>query len=75
MSTLNKLPDGSPSPTWEAIVIDLDGNEHVERFQEWWCDGKKVCSMKDQVEDFFYGKLDKAHFQILSMRLITGEAS
>ncbi len=70
MSTLNKLPDGSPSPYYECTAIDTDDIEHTETLQEWWCDGKKVMSIEESAEDYFYGYFDKCWFELTRVRKV-----
>ncbi len=35
MTTLNKLPDGSPSPYYKCTAVDIEGEEHTATLQYW----------------------------------------
>ena len=65
MSTLNKLPDGSPAPQYAVTARAYDAEEAVtEILTEWWNEGKQVCSIEESAEDYFYGLFDKCGFII-----------
>lgn len=65
MSSLNKLPDGSPSPVFDCTAeCGIDGTyKHLE-ITEWWFEGKKVESIEESAESYFYDAFDKGPFTV-----------
>jgi len=72
MSSLNKLPDGSPSPKYFLRAIcpcNVNGKEEYFEggIQEWWYKGKKVESARQSAESYLYDVFDKHSFNILEL--------
>ncbi len=67
MSTLNKLPDGSPSPVFTCVAESYEGERKVLELTEWWCDGRKVETIEESAEGYFYDVFDKASFTVISI--------
>ena len=68
--SLNKLPDGSPSPKYKCTAIgDYCGTVKSVVLTEWWCDGERVESIEESAEEYFYGDagFDKATFKLVSV--------
>ena len=75
MMSLNKLPDGSPSPKYSVTAKTYDGeSEATEIITEWWYEGKQVCSIEESAKDFFYSLFDKHAFTITSIQLLATPA-
>jgi len=75
IGTLNKLPDGSPSPKYRCTAVGYAcGEEKTVVLQEWWYDGRLVESIEDSAEDYFYGEgesgFDKSPFNITSIEKV-----
>lgn len=69
--SLNKLPDGSNSPRFICKAIgNADGEEKTLELTEWWCDGKKVETIEQSAESYFYDAFDKASFEVISIEKI-----
>ena len=73
MSTLNKLPDGTPSPSYKCIAEKwIDGLIVTVILQEWWFNGVKVQDIEQSAEQYFYDctQIDKASFKIISIEKV-----
>jgi hypothetical protein len=66
--SLNKLPNGTPSPTYKCAAI----GRHCRTVKtvvltEWWYDGKKVESIETSAENYFSDAFGKASFTTLGI--------
>ena len=68
--SLNKLPDGSPSPKYKCTARGYYcGTVKSVVLTEWWYDGKKVESIEETAKKYFYdgAGFDKAPFKLVSV--------
>jgi hypothetical protein len=70
MTTLNKLPDGSPAPVFTCVAEGVDGEVKTLELTEWWYEGKKVETIEESAQHYFYDAFDKGSFEVKSITRI-----
>jgi hypothetical protein len=75
MSTLNRLPNGMPSPSYKCTAIGRAcGETKTVVLQEWWYEDRQVQTIEQSAEEYFYGDgthgFDKHPFKILNIEEI-----
>lgn len=70
--SLNKLPNGEDSPRYKCTAYrPSTGETHTAVLTEWWCDGKRVESIEESAENYFYDFFDKGIFKITKIQKVS----
>ena len=73
-NTLNLLPNGEPSPFYLCTAINPNTDEEkTVVLTEWWYDYKKIESIENSANSYFYDVFDKGPFEIISIKKLTDD--